>query len=656
MDPEIVNDPYYSEVIEDALLSIPSISIVTDRQSFHNLYTSPRRRGKAWERPVSVELIDPEGDQAGFHIRAGLRIQGELGRSEFMPKHGLRLFFREEYGAGRLEYPLFPDSSVEEFDTLVLRSGVNRSYAGYPKRQDEIRQTTYTRDEWLRASQLALSGSGSHGIFVHLYLNGLYWGLYNVIERPDAAFMGSYFDGAEDDWQTISHEETVSTTNERFKTLHQLAKEGGLEDAARYNIIKSHLDIPHFIDYLILNWYAGNLDWGFNNWYAGAQHSSGQVRYFVWDGERTWFEGAEIFMDLDEYLERPNLVKPLLEALMDNPDFRIALADRMYRHLANDGALTETNAQARWLNINRPIEQAIIGESARWGDTRFESPLTHTDWLRARDDVLAQMDGNAARLIALAREAGYYPALDPPLLNQQGRRVTAGFEVAMKLPASSSGLIFFTTDGTDPRQPVTGTVAPAANIYRRPLILTGTVRIKARVFEKGSWSALNEAVFSLEGEASGRLQITEIMYNPLGGDDFEFVELKNTGQADLNLADMSFDGIDFTFPPAFLLQPGDSTVLVRNPEAFARRYPGVDIGGTYKGRLSNSGEDLVVNSPTGKPLVSLNYDDDNGWPISPDGRGDSLVLVAPGLALNDPGSWRASTTPHGSPGSDDPGD
>ncbi len=658
MDPEIVDHPRFGPALEDALKSIPTLAIVIPGQSFHDLYTNPRRRGRAWERPVSVELIDPNDEARRFQINAGLRIQGESGRLEFMPKHPFRLFFRSEHGKAKLEFPLFPESPVAQFDTLVLRSGVNRSYAGLPEFEQAL--TTYTRDEWLRTSQIEMSGSGSHGIFVHLYLNGLYWGLYNVIERPDASFMSSYFGGREDDWQTISHEETVSNSSERFKTLHKLAGAGRLADPARYAAIQTYLDIPHFIDYLILNWYAGNIDWAFNNWYANVHTSSGQVKYYVWDGERIWDDGAEIFFDRAEYLGRPNLVGPLIEALLENPDFRVELADHIYKHLFNDGPLTEANSQARWLRINNIVEQAIVAESARWGDVRNDPPLTQDDWFEARDKVRAQMEGNVARFIALARETGYYPEIDPPKFNQAGGQVTAGLKLTMTLQPSrpnddrgNGAAIYFTTDSSDPRLPVTGAVAPQAQKYTAPLLLTTTGHIKARAFNGSTWSALNEAAFTVGAAPEAELQIAEIMYNPVGGDDYEFIELKNTGLADLDLADMSFEGIQFTFPAgSVLLAPGELMVLVRKPEAFARRYPHVAIDGTYSGQLSNKGERLTIKDASGSVIVSVEYDDDRSWPLSPDGRGDSLVLVNQDGNPNSPENWRASLNRFGSPGSD----
>ena len=37
-----------------------------------------------------------------------------------------------------------------------------------------------------------MTGLGAHGTFVHLYLNGFYWGLYNLAERPDGWFTSAY--------------------------------------------------------------------------------------------------------------------------------------------------------------------------------------------------------------------------------------------------------------------------------------------------------------------------------------------------------------------------------------------------------------------------------------------------------------------------------
>jgi hypothetical protein len=649
MDPEIVNSPSDRNLIRNALKSIPTLSLVTDAQNL-DIYANPGERGEAWERPVSAELIYPDGEQPGLQINAGLRVQGGVGRTTIIPKHSFRLFFKGKYGAAKLEYPLFSDSPVTSFDTVILRAGMNRSYAGKLREpRVHLNLTTYTRDEWLRSSQIAMSGIGSHGMFVHLYINGLYWGVYNVVERPDASFMSSYLGGEKEEWYVVNHSGPVSGSGDRFETLHRLADARGLEDPDKYAEIRQYIDIAHFIDYVILNFYSGNEDWGLTNWYAGIRNPDGKAKYYSWDGELTWIDGAWLYSSPPG--ARIIRTEELIRALMQNHDFKMEFADRMYKHLFHNGALTDANSRARWQKINEPINLAIIAESARWGDVRYEEPISRADWLNAYENVLAQMDGNVEKWIALTREAGYYPPIDPPAFNRHGGQVAIGFEVTMVAP---EGTTYYTTDGSDPRLPVTGLTASTVSIYQSPLVLTTTTHVKARVRVGDVWSALHEATFRI-GEAEEGLRITEIMYNPTGGDDYEFIELKNDGDTDINLSHMSFEGITFFFPSGTNLPAGEYIVLVQNPIAFTERYPNVPIGGIYQAQLSNKGEEIILKDKQGGVLISVPYDDEHGWPVSPDGRGDSLVFINLDGDPHNPENWRASARLHGSPGADDAG-
>ncbi len=352
-----------------------------------------------------------------------MRIQGGAGRWEFMPKHSLRLFFRSEYGAPELEYPIFSDSPATSFDTLVLRAGVDRSFAGHPSMpgaEVDHREATYARDEWTRATQIAMSDAGSHGRFVHLFLNGLYWGIYNLVERPDANFMATYFGGDDAEYGSVNHAGSVSGPIDRFSALVRLAQEGGLSDPEKYATMLEFIDPVQFSDYMILNWYVGNHDWPENNWYAGVHYPAGRNRFFVWDAETTFDDGAEIVLGGDGFdgAPFPNVIRLVFEALMENPDFRMIFADRLHRHTSEGGALSDAVAQQRWLDITDPLETAIIAESARWGDVRTDSPITQADWLAARDHVSEQMVGNGEKLVKLAREAGFYPPVDPPSFGQ----------------------------------------------------------------------------------------------------------------------------------------------------------------------------------------------------------------------------------------------
>lgn len=159
----------------------------------------------------------------------------------------------------------------------------------------------------------------------------------------------------------------------------------------------------------------------------------------------------------------------------------------------------------------------------------------------------------------------------------------------------------------------------------------------------------------LDDAVTSGLVITEIMYNPSGGQEYEFLELKNVGNSILDLSGAAFvAGIGYIFPAGWRLSPGSFAVLVEDLAAFTARYPGVPIAGVYSGRLDNAGERVALQSISGATLLDVTYDDTPPWPASADGLGYSLVIADPNGDPNLPSSWRASTFLNGSPGRDDP--
>jgi len=648
MDPAIVDNPRYAAPLREGLQELPVVSLVTDLANW-DIYSTPQSRGPEFERPMSVEFFYPDGRTEGFQVNAGVRIQGGAGRMEHMPKHSFRLFFRGAYGAAKLAYPLFSDSIVQEFNTLTLRAGVHDAFAGDAVHLDR-HLVTYIRDQWARESQIEMLGLGSHGLFVHLYLNGLYWGLYNLVERPDASFDSAYLGGPKEEWYAANQGGSVSGQIDRFAVLLRLAEEGELADPTRYATMLEFVDPEQFSDYVLLHWFIGARDWPETNWYVGVRYPAGRNLFWVWDAESSWNNDVGVYLGSDgfEGAPFPNVVKRVFDALIENLEFRVTLADRIYRQLYNDGPLTDANSLARWERLAALVESSIAAESARWGDVRFDEPITLDDWLRARDFVAEQMPGNGAKLIASVRAAGYYPSIDSPIFNQSGGAFFGDFELTMQTP---TGQIYFTTDGTDPRL-VGGGVNPAAQLYNAPVRLSGATTVQARVLAGDEWSALHSASFWRTGESSD-VRITELMYNPADGDGYEFVEITNLGAvaADLSLA--YFEGIDFRFPRSTTLAAGESKVLIRDFPTFRSRYATADFHGIYTGKLSNQGETIILRDASGAILDSVAYDDENEWPWSADGRGDSLVLARPDGDPNDASSWRVSVVLYGSPGETD---
>ena len=647
LDPNITQSALYGPTFKNDLLDVPTLSIVMDPGDLFGpsgVWSNPQGTGVAWERPCSLEFMRPDGKK-GFNQNCGIRIQGGASR-DLVPKHGLRVLFKNIYGPGRLDYPLYPDSPVHEFDTLTLHATFNDHWFwGGAAAQMQ-------RDQWCRDTQNAMGGYGPHGTYVHLYLNGLYWGLYNVGEKGDASYAAHYLGGAKEEYDALNSDELIDGDANAWNLMHDIANAGITSDLA-YTNLSRYLDIPNFIDYMLFNFYGANGDWPWHNWNAARRRVPGAgFHFFSWDAEWTFGIGSSLGTDRTGVGAGDGAPGRLYAALRAHPEFRMQFADHAQKHLFNGGVLTPASAEARWMQRAMEIDRAIVGESARWGNG-----YTRATWLSAQSAVRSWFPQRTSILLSQLRSAGLYPQLAAPTFAPFGGLVPPGYSLALTNP-NTVGAIYFTLDGSDPRQ-WGGALVPSARLYTAPLSVTNATFLRARVRDGTNWSAIVEATFYVVQEFSA-LKVTEIMYEPPNfgtntSDDLEFLELKNTGTNGLDLSGLQFtDGITFSFTNGTLLAPGAFFVLARNVAAFTAKYPGVAVNGLYTGKLDNGGEKLTLAHVLGTNIFSFSYNNAVPWPITPDGYGFSLVRANLSGAPGSPSSWRPSANIGGSPGADDP--
>ncbi len=157
------------------------------------------------------------------------------------------------------------------------------------------------------------------------------------------------------------------------------------------------------------------------------------------------------------------------------------------------------------------------------------------------------------------------------------------------------------------------------------------------------------------------LRITEIMYNPENGADYEFIELTNIGAEPVDLTPVSFsDGIDFSFAASDVqeLAPGQYVVLVNERKAFESYYDtsSILIAGEYKKALDNSGERIELLCGANTPIQAFTYQ--SSWHAGTNGLGWSLTCAdpaAPEQLWNQADGWKPSSEKGGTPGLPDGG-
>ena len=485
MSAAIVDSSVYRPRITNAMQSLPSLCLAVGPEALfgatNGIYLHSQERGLTWERPCAAEWFQPDGI-LGFAVDCGLRIQGNSNRiPEKTPKRSFRLFFREKYGPARLRYPVFSDSKVEAFNTLVLRAEFNNSWTHWnPVAQVRGQRI---RDAWLKDSQRATGSLAGHSRFVHLYLNGLYWGIYDVTERPDATFAAANLGDKRGDYDVLNEGQVKDGDAAGYAELMNASH---LEQPAEYQKLQRMLDVPGYIDYLLVNYYAGNHDWGENkNWYAiGRRGEFRHFRYLCWDGEF-------ILQDLTDNVVGGG-AQPfrLLAELRNNPDFMTAMADRIHQHFFGEGVLTPGPATDRWLARAHELDPAIIAESARWGGYRRDPPYNRDqDWIGEQQRLLTNWFPQRTEIVVQQlRSAGLYPSFDPPAITS----LITNSELAVTLGGATNGVIYFTTNGSDPRLAISNRPDPKARVYTNSALLYPPLILKARVQQGERWSALVE--------------------------------------------------------------------------------------------------------------------------------------------------------------------
>lgn len=709
MDPDIVSGN--EQAVKDALSAIPSMSLVMDWDDLFsgaplpgtfpagtNAAPQPQGiyiHGTSSERYASLEYINSNAATDTFQLDVGVEMQGHSSTLRWnSDKMSFQVKFKFPYGPSELNYPLFADAlfgegAASEFDTLIFDAMFN--YAWHHQNPVQRDYARFVTDQVVSDLQNLASGRGAaHGKYVHLYLNGLYWGLYNVHERPDDSFATEYYGGDKDDYDVIKHAnqdvnheytwvEGGVAAEDRFQQLLDASQavQDNPGDGALYQAVAGMLDVEQFIDYMIVHYYAGNAaDWSHNNWYATRDRNGGLWRFHAWDQEHAFptTDNGDGFTQFTDLTSKDDAQAPtaIHQNLVGNAEYKLKFADRVQKLMHNGGLLTPAAAETVYQARIDEITQAILGESARWGDNRnYDDPYTQADFLSVNNAVISDFfPVRTSQVLGHFQGRGWLQSLAAPVLNNYGGEVTPGFDVTITKPAGApaGAEIYYTLDGSDPRL-AGGAANPAATNGAGPFTIDIDVakQLKVRIKNGSEWSPLIDATFVLPERLP--LRIVELMYNPPGsGDETEYFELMNTGDDTIDLTGVKiteFTSGGYTFTGGTLVA-GERIVVVKDHAAFAAAYPGVANVATvvFSGSLANEGELVSLRGPLGELLQSFTYGDSNvaGWPADADGEGRSLEYIGPfdqdvenpGVIVGDPydtaSNWRASLLVGGSPG------
>ena len=456
MDQKMTTDPVLAPKIIEGLKSLPVVSIVTDKNNLFShendeerggiyIFTGPPvgdATGHGWTRPASIELMGGPQEH-DLTVDCGLRLHGGHGRlAEKNPKHSFRLVFKSDYGPKSLEYPLFGADEPQKFDQLVLRCHFGNSWQHWDSGNRQRAQ--YTRDVWARRMQRKIGRTSVNALYVNLFLNGMYWGIYNIAERVDDQFGKDHLGGSKSDIDVVkieedggNHHEASEGTLDVWEQMVATAKKAS--STSSYQQLQSLLDIDSFIDYMLINQYAGNTDWAHHNWYAILRRGADSqgFRFLCWDSEIIFEDVNVSVLDKNNGSAYPT---GLFQNLLKNKDFADRYGRRAQELLADNGLLGPKSVLETWDSLYYVISKAIYAEAARWGDYRRDvhpyqrkgKYYTVDDYyMRERNRLLndyfpyrsAIVLADIRRLVPSGIQSVAAPEADNRLFNLQGQQV-----------------------------------------------------------------------------------------------------------------------------------------------------------------------------------------------------------------------------------------
>ena len=577
----------------------------------------------------NCEIFDSDGTTL-WRSYCGLRLFG--GISRFFPQKSLTIVARKRYGKKRIKRRIFPNGP-EELKFLVLRN----SGSDFGK--------SHFRDLFMTGLTDNLDVDKQEGRPAHVYINGHYWGMYNIREKINRYFIADHHRVDKDSLDLLEHRMSLKQgSTVEYRKLLSFLRTHDLTQPEAYARLQTLMDVSNFIDHQLTQIYIDNRDAGGNIRFWRSQEPDGRWRWILYDTDwgfalhdpKAWLFNSLAFHTRPDGPHWPNPPWStfILRKLLEQEAFRTEFAGRMAIYLST--CFREETVEARLDSLIRLYGPELPRHFKRWrlSESRW---VAHTDRMR---EFGKKRPEAIRRFFREAFELG--PDVQTDISAAGGGRVLinghhtleneelcgiwfAGLPMSIKADALP-GHRFIGWDGL-----------PAGlnpTLKEHTLIPTEPMDIRA-VFEPWIHPASETLIFN------------EISCYDTGAEDW--IELYNNGETAIDvsgwiIADYSHQ---FTMPQA-VIPPSSYLVVCQDAAAFAQAYPReYQFVGNLGFGINKYSECLWMYSKEGAFVDSFCYR------IQPTDSAFTLSLLLPELDNSKPENWEIRSGP-GSPNSANP--
>ena len=302
-----------------------------------------------FEHEAMLTLL--ENGEEKFSVPFGFRLHGNDSRK--MDKQNFQLRFRSEYGAGKLNYPLFDNRNFSEFDSLLLKGGSEDWFAAM------------LRDEF--CTGLVDGGTALYTQAIKpvvLYLGGTYWGIYYFRERVSEDYAASHLGVSAESVDLVEFTACYaqSGSNQDFKALKEYVATHDMTQQEHFDYLATQIDVLSLMDWYICRSFVGDIDLDNIRRFRSSQ------------ADQKWHW---VYFDLDWAMYRPEEMAftkllsnrcgdpDLIQALLQNPqgrDLFLKRCDELF-----DTVLSEDHFLQVLDQLTDQIRSEIPADRERWG-------------------------------------------------------------------------------------------------------------------------------------------------------------------------------------------------------------------------------------------------------------------------------------------------
>ncbi len=587
-----------------------------------------------WERPVQLSFYEKDGS-LGVELNGGIKIFGGWSRAN--DQRSFSFFARDRYGASEIDYPLFTDVPYDKFQAVVLRNSGN----------DWL--NTMIRDAALTG---LMKGSGLDYQAYRptvTYINGEYWGIYNLREKVNEHFLASKHNV---DPETIDllelNGQVITGDNQDYLALMEYVNFTDLSLDDNYAHVADEIDVDNYILYQLSQIYFNNTDWPGNNikyWRA----TNGKWRWILFDtdfGFGIWNEYDYRNDALSFALEAngPDWPNPpwstlLFRKLIENISFRNKFVNRFADEL-NSRFLAD-NVNNHIQSVFDVISSEINSHFARWSGGYNPANLHNMKVFAINRPVYIKY--------FLRERFSFSEAVRLTVLNDDTKRGYVRLNNNLRIQSD-----FWSGD----------------YFKEVPVMLKAVPEIG---YEFSHWSGASNStnpeieltldaagstitpVFVYSTSTERAIVINEINYKSGSVVDAnDWIELHNPNSSYLDISNWIFkdnkDSNQFLFPDGTSIEPNGYLVVVRDSADFENAFPEVtNFMGEFSFGLSSNGDAVRIYNSSLELQDEVYFLPISPWPVCANGYGPSLELLSPELDNALPLSWRCLSD-YGSPG------